>query len=272
MKGRITAMHDDRLYDEKELEKSWLLSYSDLITLLFIIVVIIAASSSTAIKAEREEAKKEVAQQQENLQQVHESLDLLNLQKLELQREVHQLEARKKTLSEEGAQEGSGEAPNVPQPPVGTSDAGERDMDKVRTQLSSALAELNLDFEETGEGLRIRLPEKILFASGSADLQDEGKEVVATVAGVLHGFSHYVRIEGYTDDVPIGRSTFKSNWELSSARAIAVMREMVDVHSLPATRFTVAGWGEHKPLVDNSNAENRSRNRRVEIMILAEKE
>lgn len=271
MKGRVT-MHDDRLYDEKELEKSWLLSYSDLITLLFIIVVIIAASSSTAIRTEREEAKKEVAKQQENLHQVHESLDLLNLQKLELQREVHQLEARKKTLSEDGALESQGEAPPVPQPPLGSQETGERDMEKLRTQLSSALNELNLDFEETAEGLRIRLPETILFRSGSADLQEKGKEVVATVAGVLQQYPHLVRIEGYTDDVPIGRSAYKSNWELSSARAIAVMREMVDVHELPAPRFTVAGWGEHKPLVDNSNEENRARNRRVEIMILADKE
>jgi chemotaxis protein MotB len=265
-------MYDDRQYDEKELEKSWLLSYSDLITLLFIIVVIMAASSSTEIQAEREQAKKEVEQQQENLTQVHESLDLLNLQKLELQREVHQLEARKKTLSEEGALEGSGEAPNVPQPPPSSEATGERDMEKIHTQVSSALSELNVDFEETGEGLRIRLPESILFKSGSADLQEEGQQVVARVAEVLQGFSHYVRIEGYTDNVPIGRSSYKSNWELSSARAIAVMREMVDVHNLPATRFTVGGWGEHKPLVDNSNAENRARNRRVEIMILAEKE
>ncbi|MCM3079675.1 OmpA/MotB family protein [Brevibacillus invocatus] len=265
-------MHDDRLYDEKELEKSWLLSYSDLITLLFIIVVIIAASSSTAIKTEREEAKKEVAMQQENLHQVHESLDLLNLQKLELQREVHQLEARKKTLSEEDELGHQGEVPPVPPAPVGSKEAGEHDMEKVRTQLSSALTELNLDFEETEDGLRIRLPETILFRSGSADLQEKGKEIVATVSSVLQQYPHFVRIEGYTDDVPIGRSVYQSNWELSSARAISVMREMVDVHELPATRFTVAGWGENKPLVDNSNAENRARNRRVEIMILADKE
>ena len=264
-------MLDDRKYDEKELEKSWLLSYSDLITLLFIIVLIIAAASSSSIRAEREQAKKEAEEQQQQLEQVHESLDLLNLQKLELQREVNELEARKNALVGEDAASGA-QTPGQPQPSVGSSEGGERDMETVRTRLSSALAELNLDFEETGEGLRIRLPETILFASGSAELQEEGQQVVATVAEVLRGFSHYVRIEGYTDDVPIGRSPYASNWELSAARAIAVMREMVDEHGLPATRFTVGGWGEHKPLVDNSNEENRARNRRVEILILAEKE
>ncbi|QRG67303.1 OmpA/MotB family protein [Brevibacillus choshinensis] len=267
-------MHDDRLYDEKELEKSWLLSYSDLITLLFVIVVIIAASQAANLQTQRAEAQKETAKQQATLQQVHESLDLLNLQKLELQREVHQLEAQKKLLT--GSE---GETPQIPDaapppPPVGSTetDAAERDMETVRTQLSSALAELNLDYEETEEGLRIRLPVSILFPSGSADLKQQGKQVVGTVAGVLKSFGNRVRIEGYTDDVPIAHSSYKTNWELSTGRAIAVMREMVDAYTLPSSRFTVAGLGEYKPLVDNSNEENRAKNRRVEIIILAEKE
>ncbi|KQL46510.1 chemotaxis protein [Brevibacillus choshinensis] len=267
-------MHDDRLYDEKELEKSWLLSYSDLITLLFVIVVIIAASQTTNIQSQREEAKKETAKQQATLQQVHESLDLLNLQKLELQREVHELEAQKKSLT--GSESEKPAVPDAikPPPPVGSAenDAAMRDMETVRTQLSSALAELNLDFEETEEGLRIRLPVSILFSSGSADLKKQGQQVVGTVAGVLQKFGNRVRIEGYTDDVPIARSPYKTNWELSTGRAIAVMREMVDAYTLPSSRFTVAGMGEYKPLVDNSNEENRTRNRRVEIIILAEKE
>ncbi|GEC91875.1 OmpA family protein [Brevibacillus brevis] len=261
-------MHDERLYDEKELEKSWLLSYSDLITLLFVIVIIIAAMQTKSIQSQKEEVQKEKA----SLEQVHESLDLLNLQKLELQREVYQLEARQKELKGEKEKEGSEDTVNMPKPPMGMSDSSERDMETVRNQLSSALAELNLDYEESEEGLRIRLPETILFTSGSADLQPQGKQVVGTVAGVLKRFEHKVRIEGYTDDVPISRSSYQSNWELSSARAISVMREMVDAHSLPASRFTVAGLGEYKPLVDNSNAENRAKNRRVEIVILGEKE
>lgn len=265
-------MHDERLYDEKELEKSWLLSYSDLITLLFVIVVIIAATYTSNIQTQREEMKKEEAQQQVAMQQVHESLDLLNLQKLELQREVHQLEARQKALAGAEETDSAGESPSLSKPIAGIADTGERDMDTVRTQLSSALSELNLDYEETEEGLRIRLPESILFKSGSAELQEQGKKIVGTVAGVLQRFGHLVRIEGYTDDVPITHSAYNSNWELSSGRAIAVMREMVDGYSLPASRFTVAGLGEYKPLVDNSNDENRARNRRVEIIILADKE
>ncbi|MGF9823812.1 flagellar motor protein MotB [Brevibacillus agri] len=123
-------MHDDRLYDEKELEKSWLISYSDLITLLFVIVIIIAATQMTKIQTQREAAKKEQAEQQANLKQVHESLDLLNLQKLELEREIHQLEGQKKaltgTMDEKGTQEQEQAQKSVPKPPVGMPDTGER--------------------------------------------------------------------------------------------------------------------------------------------------
>ncbi|MCK9909485.1 OmpA family protein, partial [Microbacteriaceae bacterium K1510] len=140
----------------------------------------------------------------------------------------------------------------------------------LKLQLTAALQEMNVPFEETGEGLMVRLPEKVLFNSGSAELEMEGKKTIASLAEVLQRFPQRVRIEGYTDDVPVKHSKYNSNWELSAARAISVMREMVDSHGLPASRFMVAGWGAYKPLVDNSNEENRARNRRVEIVILAE--
>ncbi len=252
-------MQDERLYDEKELEKSWLISYSDLFTLLFVIIVIIAAAHSAKIQVKLDEVKQAEANQQANLEKAHQTVDMLTLQKLELEREIHLLEARRNELVSSIETAGT------------KTDEAERNMATVKTQLAAALQELNIDFEETGEGLMIRLPEKVLFASGSSELAEEGKKVVGRIAGVLQHFSQRVRIEGYTDDVPVSHSPYRSNWELSSARAISVMREMVDGHGLAASRFTVAGMGEYKPLVDNSNEENRARNRRVEIVILAEK-
>lgn len=252
-------MQDDRLYDEKELEKSWLISYSDLFTLLFVIIVIIAAAHSTNIQVKLDEVKKAEAKQQEALKEAIESKDILDLQKLELQRQIALLEARRNELITDVKQQTE-------------KDVIKPNMETVRIQLAAALQEMNISFEETEEGLMIRLPEKVLFASGSAELAADGKKALASIAGVLQRFPQRVRIEGYTDDTPIARSSYRSNWELSSARAISVMREMVDTHALPASRFMVAGWGEHKPLVDNSNEENRALNRRVEIVILAEQE
>lgn len=253
-------MQDDRLYDEKELEKSWLISYSDLFTLLFVIIVIIAALHTSKIQERIDEAKKAEARQQQSVQEAAASKDLIELQKLQLQKEIGLLESKRDALVTQV------------KPPKTETDDVKRNMDSVKLQLAAALQEMNIPFEETGEGLMVRLPEKVLFSSGSAELESEGKKTIAALAEVLQRFPQRVRIEGYTDDVPVKRSKYSSNWELSAARAISVMRGMVDDHGLPASRFTVAGWGEHKPLVDNSNEENRAKNRRVEIVILAEQE
>jgi len=259
-------MLDDRQYDEKELEKSWLLSYSDLFTLLFVIILIIAAAHSSSIEARLDEVKKAEAKQQAELKEAVESKDILSLQKLELQRDIAFLEGKRDGLLKET----NTPLPSQQQQAKTEESKNDSDMDTVRNQLAAALQELNVSFEETPQGLMVRLPENILFTSGSAELGEDGKKAIGNIAGVLSRFKHHVRIEGYTDDVPVKNSKYSSNWELSSARAIAVMREMVDQHGLAASRFMIAGWGEYNPIVDNSNDENRARNRRVEMVILAE--
>lgn len=253
-------MQDERLYDEKELEKSWLISYSDLFTLLFVIIIIVAASSSSHIQSKIEQSKKAEEAEKQSIQEAAKSRDILQIQKLELQREIAQLEGKRKSLVENIREMKSDQKINDP------------NWETAKAQLAVALQEMNVHFEETSEGLMIRFPEKIMYASGSADLSDKGKQAVTNVAKVLQRFTYKVRIEGYTDDVPISNSQFRSNWELSSARAISVMRELVDSNGMPASRFMVAGWGEYHPIVDNANAENRAMNRRVEMLILAEKE
>lgn len=253
-------MQDERLYDEKELEKSWLISYSDLFTLLFVIIIIVAASSSSHIQSQIEQAKKAEEAEKQSVQEAAKSRDILQIQKLELQREIAQLEGKRKSLVENIRDMKSDQKITDP------------NWETAKAQLAVALQELNVHFEETSEGLMIRFPEKIMYASGSAELSDKGKQAVTNVAKVLQRFTYKVRIEGYTDDVPISNSQFRSNWELSSARAISVMRELVDSNGMPASRFMVAGWGEYHPIVDNANPENRAMNRRVEMLILAEKE
>lgn len=253
-------MQDERLYDEKELEKSWLISYSDLFTLLFVIIIIVAASSSSQIQTKIEQSKKAEEAEKQSIQEAAKSRDILQIQKLELQREIAQLEGKRKSLVENIREMKSDQKIADP------------NWETAKAQLAVALQEMNVHFEETSEGLMIRFPEKVMYASGSADLSDKGKLAVTNVAKVLQRFTYKVRIEGYTDDVPISNSQFRSNWELSSARAISVMRELVDSNGMPASRFMVAGWGEYHPIVDNANAENRAMNRRVEMLILAEKE
>lgn len=250
------------MYDEKELEKSWLISYSDLFTLLFVIIVIVAAAHSSRLSAQMENVKKAEAAQQESMKTAIASKEILDLQKLQLQREVAQLEAKRDALVSMGSQ------PQTAAQEQQTEDTAPLASETVKGQLAEALKTMNVPFTETEEGISIRLAENVTFSSGSAELKEEGAQQIDAIATVLQRFEQPVRIEGHTDDQPIVHSSYPSNWELSGARAFAVMRRLVDHDGLPAARFVVAGLGDSKPLVDNSNEENRALNRRVEIIIV----
>jgi chemotaxis protein MotB len=113
----------------------------------------------------------------------------------------------------------------------------------------------------------------LFFESGSADLSDEGVRRLSELAGKLrreHG-GKTVRVEGYTDNVPIGptlRRTFPSNWELSAARAAAVVRHLQERHQLPPERFEVVGYGAYHPVASNGTVEGRAQNRRVRVAVI----
>ena len=114
----------------------------------------------------------------------------------------------------------------------------------------------------------IQLPQDILFPSGSATLSAEGARTLGEVASVLatlegRGF----QVEGHTDNVPIATAQFPSNWELSSARALSVVRVLIQ-GGVPPESLSGAGYGEHQPVASNDDRESRSLNRRIEIVML----
>jgi chemotaxis protein MotB len=119
------------------------------------------------------------------------------------------------------------------------------------------------------DGLVITLSGSLLFESGKADLRPESAEVLSRLAGLLEPTQGKIRIEGHTDNIPIATTAVPSNWELSAYRAAAVLRYLTETVGLPAERFESAGYAEHRPLVPNDTRENRARNRRVEIILMA---
>lgn len=150
---------------------------------------------------------------------------------------------------------------------------------QVTLQLQEVLRELASQLEANGlsssvelvpeeRGLVVRLADRVLFDLGKADLRPEAKRVLDVLAGVLARLPNSVRVEGHTDDLPIRTERFPSNWELSAARATTVVRYFVEGHRLDARRFSAAGYGEYHPLVPNTSAANRQKNRRVEVVIL----
>ncbi len=120
----------------------------------------------------------------------------------------------------------------------------------------------------SSRGVVINLPNSLLFDSGSARLKPESEEVLAKIAEKIKEIPAKILIEGHTDNVPIvSSSIYKSNWELSAARAASVLHFMLE-KGLSPDRFTIAGYGEYRPVDSNETPEGRVKNRRVEIVIV----
>lgn len=115
--------------------------------------------------------------------------------------------------------------------------------------------------------LTVRMAEKVLFASGSAAIGKEGKEALGKIAAAFKDVKgRIIRVEGHTDDVPIRTERFPSNWELSSARAIAVVRLLQDKGVDPGL-LGAAGYAQYQPVAPNDSAGGRAQNRRIEISL-----
>jgi len=113
----------------------------------------------------------------------------------------------------------------------------------------------------------VSLQEKLLFKSGSDAVDPKGKEALQSVATVLNSNPDIsVLIEGHTDSIPI-KGKFQDNWALSVSRATSIVRILTNDYKVNAQRVTASGRGEYYPILNNSTAENRSRNRRTEIIL-----
>lgn len=142
----------------------------------------------------------------------------------------------------------------------------------LRSRLQSELASRDVEIERLRDQLTVRVLDRILFRSGSADILPAGKQVLDKLANVLKETDDLIRVEGHTDNVPIGerlKDRYFSNWELSAARAAAVVRYFQYGHSIDPVRLEAVGYSEYRPVAPNDSDANRQRNRRVSIELAA---
>ena len=118
------------------------------------------------------------------------------------------------------------------------------------------------------EGLVMRLAEHTLFESGVATISPQALALLEKIGVIIAQTDYLIRIEGHTDNVPIHTATFPSNWELSTARAVNVLRYFIRNHRIDAERLSAEGFGEFRPLVANNSEENRATNRRVVVVFI----
>ena len=139
----------------------------------------------------------------------------------------------------------------------------------LATSLDKEIKAGRIQVTELQGKVTVRMAEKVLFPSGSATINADGKQTLAKVADALKEVKgRIIRVEGHTDNVPIRTDRFPSNWELSSARAIAVVRYLQERGVDPAV-LGAAGYAEFQPIASNDTPEGRAQNRRIEISLAA---
>ena len=139
----------------------------------------------------------------------------------------------------------------------------EQETDELKKKLEK-IATVEVKEEE----VVINLPSPVLFDLGKAELKDTAKSVLHEVAQSLKSIENDIVIEGHTDNLPIYGGKYKSNWELSAARAFAVRDYFITNEGINEGRIYCVGYGEYRPVAPNDTEENRAKNRRIEIKII----
>ncbi len=144
--------------------------------------------------------------------------------------------------------------------------------DSLEDKLKAEIAKGEIRISQTGDRIQVDLVDRILFDSGDAALAARGQEVLGRVAAVLATIDDkQIQVSGHTDDIPIKsdelKKQFPTNWELSVARAVIVVRYLSETGGVKPERLTAAGHGQFHPIASNSSPAGRAKNRRIEILL-----
>ena len=143
--------------------------------------------------------------------------------------------------------------------------------DAIQIALEDAGLAGNVDFEITSRGLVIAIAtDHVLFSSGSAEFGSDGEAIVAAIAPTLSTFENQILVEGHTDTVPLDRFGY-DNWNLSSDRALAVLKALARSGGIDPPRLVATGYGEYHPRASNETDEGKQANRRVELVVVVER-
>jgi chemotaxis protein MotB len=228
---------------EKENSERWLLTYSDMITLLMALFIVLYSMSNV------DQAKYE--QLSEGLQQAFEGGDFGIFEKKSGGGGIY-----------EGVQK--------PAVPANKKSGGVTDSKKL-DHIKSLIQGNNIEATESADGLTITMYDSLYFTPGNSQLSDEGYNALRSFVPALLEMSNKIRVSGYTDSLPVPQgSSYSSNWELSAARALSVMNALLDF-GVPENKLSISAFGDTQPLRGNDTPEGRAYNNRVEIMLVYDK-
>ena len=249
-----------RILPAHESHERWLISYADFITLLFALFVVMFASS----QSDKTKAK-----------QVSESVkEALN--KGGIRSVVHEIlgGAVDDTGKGNGQMKGPGGSQKLAAPKDESSSVKASvnelmpSMQYLNQALSQEIKDGKVEVRLESRGLVVSLRQSAFFPSGGDELAPATFGSLAKIAKTLRGLQNPIRLEGHTDSIPIHNDHFRSNWELSAARSIAMLEYFCTHYSLPRNRFAIAGYADTSPVDSNETPEGRGHNRRVDLVIL----
>lgn len=227
-------------HHEEHMDETWLLPYSDLLTLLLALFIVMFAISS------------------------------IDKQKFEA------LSAQLSAIfaGGSGLMEQSGQSPipieNFASSADKTAIEGDK-MNQIKESIQEEIKEKGysdrVKVSLNNEGLEISIQDTVLFNSGDAEVLDSVFPLLLEISGMLNRLDNSIKIAGHTDNIPIHNEKFRSNWDLSAIRAINVMEFMVNQGKIRPERFVIEGYGQYFPKYDNSTEEGRAKNRRVELFL-----
>ncbi|RDH85185.1 MAG: type VI secretion system protein TssL [endosymbiont of Galathealinum brachiosum] len=155
----------------------------------------------------------------------------------------------------------------------GEKSKAEKRLEKLKKALKDQIAAGSIEVSGDNQRTIIRIREKGSFSSGNATLSSRFKPVLKKIADALEKTPGKIHISGHTDNIPISTFRFRSNWELSSARAVSILEHILQINKkIPNERIVIQGYADTIPLVPNSTPKNRATNRRVEIEVIKQTE
>ena len=244
-------------------QERWLVSYADFITLLFAFFVVMYSISQ--VNQSKYRVLSETFEHAFNSRQL--TTDTISSNPIE--KIINPIQVGEPALSPDPSandveQESAGDAASTSSGQLQEISAlvNERFADLINDELVSV--------SSNELWLQIELKDSILFASGGTDLSLQAQAIFDEIAGILKGYSNPIQVEGYTDNIPINNPRYPSNWELSSARASAIVK-LLATRGVAPQRLSAVGFGEFQPVASNEHPAGRAQNRRVALMIAQRK-
>lgn len=238
---------------EHEFNETWLLPYSDLMTLLLALFIVLFASSAVD------------AQKFQSMSKVFSEIftggtGIVDYESIEQKNGEELADETKEKLEKEKEQT---------QVPVDEQTTLSATQERVNQYILEKGLTGQLKTSLTSEGLLVTINDSVLFDSGSAEVREEDIAIAKEISDLLViDPPHNVIISGHTDNVPIQNSNFSSNWELSVMRAVNFMKIILENDQLDPRMFSAKGFGEFQPIASNDTEEGKAKNRRVEVLIL----